>query len=250
MGSFTRTVEDAALMLNVLAGHDAKDFSSSTRPVPDYHKVIGSQRSAPRIGLFRRFFYERSNDEVRRHTDDIVRRLDQAGAVIEDASVPANFDTLLAAQRAIMTVEAAAVHEADFSARPDDYEPKVRATIEAGMLTPAVTYVQAQRIRRRFRRDMEAAIRRFDIILTPSTPSPAPRDLSTTGDPMFQTPWTTCGFPAITLPSGLSESGLPLGIQLASAPFAEETLLAAAHWCEQVLDVSLTPPGVAQRVAG
>ena len=59
---------------------------------------------------------------------------------------------------------------------------------------------------------------------------------------MFQTPWTTAGIPAITLPSGLSESGLPMGIQLASAHFAERTLLASARWCEEVLDVSLTPP--------
>ena len=141
-----------------------------------------------------------------------------------------------------MTVEAASVHQADFAARPDDYAPNVRSVVEAGMLTPAVSYVQAQRIRRGFRRGMEEAIGPFDVILTPSTVSPAPRDLGTTGDPKFQTPWTTCGFPSITLPSGLSEAGLPMGIQLAAAPFAEETLLAVAHWCEQALATSLAPP--------
>jgi Asp-tRNA(Asn)/Glu-tRNA(Gln) amidotransferase A subunit family amidase len=89
---------------------------------------------------------------------------------------------------------------------------------------------------------MEELVAGFEVLLTPSTPSPAPRDLSTTGDPIFQTPWTTCGFPAITLPSGLSAAGLPLGVQLASAPFAEGKLLAAAQWCEQVLGVRLSPP--------
>ena len=84
-----------------------------------------------------------------------------------------------------------------------------------------------------------------DVLLTPSTPTPAPKNLSSTGDPMFQTPWTTAGVPAVTLPSGLSESGLPLGVQLASAPFEEETLLTSARWCEEVLDVSLTPPSAA-----
>ena len=245
MGSFSRTVEDAALMLNVLAGHDPQDVSSSHEPVPDYHPAIGSRQSPPRIGLVRQFYYERCDDEVRKHTDDAVQRLGKAGATVEEVSVLSSFDTLLAAHRVIMTVEAAAVHKADFGARADDYAPNVRGVVEAGMLTPAVTYVQAQRIRRRFRRDMEQAMEGFDVLLSPSTATPAPRDLSTTGDPMFQSPWTTCGFPAITIPSGLSESGLPLGIQMAAAPFAEEALLAAAHWCEQTLDVSLTPPGVA-----
>ena len=245
MGGFTRSVEDAALMLSVLAGHDPQDFSTSSEPVPDYMRAIGSQQSPPRIGLLRQFFYEQCDDEVRRHTDEAVGRLERAGADMEEVRLPTDFDTLLAAHRVLMSVEAATVHEADFSARPDDYETKVRQTIEAGMLVPAVTYVQAQRIRRRFRRDMEAAIEGFDLILTPTTTSAAPRDLTTTGDPKFQSPWTTCGFPTITIPSGLSESGLPLGIQLAAAPFAEETLMAAGRWCEQALDVTLAPPSVA-----
>ena len=245
MGCFTRTVEDAALMLNVLAGHDPKDPTSSTRPVPDYHKAIGYRKPPPHIGLMGTFFYERANDEMRRHTDDVARRLGQAGATVEEVSVPTDFDTLQAAHRVVMTVEAATVHHSDFSARPDDYAPNVRGVIEAGMLTPAVTYVQAQRIRQRFSRDMEEAIRGFDILLMSTTDSPAPRDLNTTGNFMYQSPWTSCGFPTISLPSELSESGLPLGIQLASAPFAEETLLATAQWCEGVLTFRSRPPDAA-----
>ena len=246
MGTFTRTVEDAALMLRSLAGHDPLDFSSSTRAAPDFTAAIGAQQSPPRIGFLREFYYDSAEDEVRAHTDDVVKRLKQAGAELEDVTVPTDFDTLLSAHRVIMTVEAASVHQADFAARPDDYAPNVRSVVEAGMLTPAVSYVQAQRLRRRFRRDMEEAIGPFDVILTPSTVSPAPRDLGTTGDPKFQTPWTTCGFPSITLPSGLSEAGLPMGIQLAAAPFAEEALLAVAHWCEQALATRLAPPVLRQ----
>jgi len=243
MGTFTRTVEDAALMLQVLAGHDPLDFSSSTRAVPNFTAAIGTQ-SPPRIGLLRTFYYDSSEDEVKANIDDVVNRLHQAGAQVEDVAVSTNFDALLAAHRVIMTVEAASVHEADFAARPDDYAPNVRSVVESGMLAPAVGYVQAQRIRRSFRRDIEEAIGPFDVILTPATGSPAPRDLGTTGDPKFQTPWTACGFPSITLPSGLSKAGLPMGAQLAAAPFAEETLLAAAHWCEQALATNLVPPDV------
>ena len=242
MGTFTRTVEDAALMLTAMAGYDPQDFSSSELPVPDFGAAVDSQQSPPRIGVVRQFFYERADEEVKKHTEGTVERLARAGAAVDDVVLPTDFETLLAAHRVLMTVEAAAVHEQDFAVRPDDYGPNVRGVIEAGMLTPAVSYVQAQRIRRRFRRDMEEAIQAFDILLTPSTVTPAPRDLTTTGDPSFQSPWTTCGFPTISLPSGLSESGLPLGIQLAAAPFQEEMLLAAARWCERTLGVALVPP--------
>ena len=246
MGTFTRTVEDAALMLNALAGHDPRDFSSSTEPVPGYSSATGEPASPPRIGLVRHFFYDRADDEVARHTDDVVTSLRDAGATVEDVELPTDFRTVLATQRVLMTVEGAAVHGASFAASPEAYSPNVRGVVEVGMLTPALAYVQAQRFRRRFRRDMEEAIRPFDVLLSPSTATPAPEDLTTTGDPMFQSPWTTCGFPAITLPSGLSRSGLPMGIQLASAPFAEKTLLGAAHWCERVLDFREAPPGLTQ----
>ena len=94
----------------------------------------------------------------------------------------------------------------------------------------------------RFRRDVADASRSFDVLLTPSTPTPSPRDLTTTADPSFQSPFTFGGFPTITLPSGLSDDGLPFGVQLAAPHFADETLLAAAHWCEEVIDANLTPP--------
>ena len=81
-----------------------------------------------------------------------------------------------------------------------------------------------------------------DVLLTASTPAPAPRDLTTTGDPSFQSPFTFGGFPSISLPSGLSNDGMPFGIQLAAPHFADETLLSVAHWCEQVIGVMPSPP--------
>ena len=139
-------------------------------------------------------------------------------------------------------VEAAAFHEEYFRDRADEYGPGVRSSIEMGMLIPALDYVQAQRLRREFRRDMIAVLASVDAALMPTTISPAPADLTTTGDPVFQVPWTSAGLPSITLPSGLGASGLPLGVQLASQPFSEGSLLAVARWCESVLDVQLWPP--------
>jgi len=81
-------------------------------------------------------------------------------------------------------------------------------------------------------------------LMTPSTPTPALADLTNTGDTLFQGPWTACGLPTITLPTGLAASGLPLGIQLATDSFDESGLLRHAHWCERQLNTRLLPPGI------
>ena len=242
MGPFTRTVEDAALMLNVLAGHDPLDLSSSTRPAPDYLRAVGAQKTPPRIGLVTQFFYDRVNDETEAHTDAIAEKLARAGATVDEVEIKADFDAMLSAQRVLMTVEGAAVHQEWFNARADEYSPNIRGVVEDGREVSAVTYVQAKRVQDRFRRDVADAMRSYDVLLTPSTATPAPRDLTATGDPSFQTPFTFGGFPSITLPSGLSNDGLPFGVQLAAPHFADETLLSVARWCERVIDASLTPP--------
>ena len=89
---------------------------------------------------------------------------------------------------------------------------------------------------------MKRIVKQTDVLLTPSTPTPALKDLSNTGNGMFQGPWTSCGFPAISLPSGVSSMGLPLGLQLIGSPFSEVKLLNSAHWFEDVLNVDLSPP--------
>ena len=242
VGILVRTVEDAAIMLGVMAGHDPHDPSSSTEAVPDYREGLETWEGPPRIGLVREFFMERCDDEVRKHTDDAVQRLSRAGATVEEMTLPANFATCFAAHRIVMNVECAAFHEEFFKERADNYGPKLRNIIEAGMLVPGVRYMQAQRMRRRFRDEMVSLAANVDVLLTPTTPTPAPRDLSTTGDPVFQSPWTSAGLPTITIPSGVSQSGLPLGIQLAGTPFGEARLLAVARWCEAALGVELVPP--------
>ena len=238
MGLFTRSVDDAAHLFSVLAGYDPKDDSSVDAPPVSAALPAGGP---PRIGVVGGFFEERCSREVAAHTREVVDRLAAAGAQVVDAPLPTDFDALLAAHRVIMTVELAVVHEVDFAARPNDFGPRVRSFIERGAATSATAYVQAQRTARQFRRDAASAFEGVDVLLTPSITASAP-DADTTGDPMFQTPWTVAGVPAITLPSGLSSEGLPLGVQLASGLLDEATLLTSARWCEEVLDVSLTPP--------
>ena len=241
-GIMARSVEDAALALGVLAGHDPEDRSSSTRPVPDYMSAFHSRCDPPTLGLLRRDFYDHADEEVRAHTDQVMELLRRAGARIEEVDLPENLDLVYAAHRAVVFSECAAYHQETFQRRPEDYGPKIRELIELGLVTPAVSYIQAQRLRRRFCRELEEILPKIDALISPTTPAPAPDDRNTTGDRLFQIPWTLAGIPAITLPSGLSANGLPLGIQLAGSLFAEEQLLATAHWCEKALGVELTPP--------
>ena len=242
VGILVRTVEDAAIMLQVMAGHDPNDPGSSNRRVPDYREEMTALDKPPRIGLLREFFFGRATAEVRMHTEAVVQRLAQAGAVIEEIGLPDSFATAHSCQRIVSNVECAAFHEEFFRERADEYGPKIRSSIEMGMLTPGVRYLQAQRLRRQFRQDMIAMVKGVDVVLTPATPAPAPRDLSNTGDPLFQVPWTSAGLPTIVVPSGLSEEGLPLAVQLGGLPMEEGKLLAAARWCEDTLGVSLSPP--------
>jgi aspartyl-tRNA(Asn)/glutamyl-tRNA(Gln) amidotransferase subunit A len=242
VGILVRSVEDAAIMLQVMAGYDPNDPGSSTQPVPDYLEQMKAQTRPPRIGLIKEFFFDRSIPEVRGHTETVAQKLAQAGATVEEISLPQSFATAHTCQRVVSNVEAAAFHEEFFRERADEYGPKIWANIVMGMLVPGVRYLQAQRLRRQFRQDMIDLVRRVDVALTPATPEPAPRDLTTTGDAVFQSPWTSSGLPTIFIPSGMSQSGLPLGVQLGGLPFEEGKLLAAARWCEEALGVSLWPP--------
>ena len=241
VGILTRGVEDAAVMLQAMAGYDRNDPGSCDAPVPDYLAEMDSMSRAPRVGLVREFFYEHSSQEVRDHTDEVARGLAEAGAEVVEIGLPESFGSAHDCQRVVSAVESAAVHEENFVERADDYGPKIRASIEAGMRTPAARYARAMRTRGGFGADMAEALRGVDVALTPATPAPAPRDLSTTGDPAFQSPWTLAGLPAIVIPSGMSESGLPMGIQLAGRLLDEGRLLGVARWCEGVLEVNLWP---------
>ena len=241
MGPMTRSVADAALMLNALAGHDINDPDSSERPTADYLQAARSQGKLPILGLVPQFFTEQCDDETRANAESVVATLEEAGALVEEITLPTDFQEVLKAQRTLMSVEGAQVHESNFAAQPDDYSANVRGVIEQGFATSALTYLKAKHLQREFRRDVHVALRGYDALLMPTTPTPAPPSRETTGDPKFQSPWTFGGFPEITLPSGLSEDGLPLGVQLVAGHFDEAGLLAVAAWCEKVMEVQLTP---------
>ena len=241
MGFFSRTVEDAALLLGVLAGRDNADPSSSDRPVPDYLSGLNDSRP-PRIGLVRWYFLDTCSDEARSATLDAADKLASSGAEIEEVEIDFDAEQALEAHRIVMAVETASVHRSTLLRRPDDYSPFVRSIIEMGLLTPAVLYVRAQRVRREFCRAVSRALEGVDLLLTTAADAPAPpRSLATTGNPTYQAPWTMAGVPVISLPCGLSPEGLPLAVQLVGRAFGERELLRAARWSEAALDVRLSP---------
>jgi len=241
VGFLTRSVEDAAILLGVLAGSDPQDPTASPQPVPDYTRFLKPGRRPPRIGIVQTFYKENSEGPVWRHLEDILTKLERSGAKIEEVPMPASFAVVQDAHRLIMRVEAAAFHETLFEQQRDLYRPKIRELIEIGLLIPSVEYLRAQKVKRQFHREMSEIMRRFDCLLTPATSSPAPKGLSSTGNPWFQVPWSFSGLPTIGLPSGLHPAGLPLGLQLVGEAYGEGKLITAARWCEKVLPLSLFP---------
>jgi len=233
VGLICRSVEDAALTLGVLAGDDPADPASASEPVQDYLAACRAPRQAPRLGVVRDYF-DRAQPEVRDHVQAAAGQFERAGAQLVELSLPMPFELVGAIHDLVLHVEAAAVHSQLLARERGGYAPLLRETLEAGRLIPAASYVQAQRLRRRFRNAMEPLLASVDAVLTPTASNVAPMS-ETTGDPSFQAPWTQIGLPALSLPSGLNQEGLPHAVQLASRRFDESGLLSVARWCEQVL---------------
>ncbi|HIA42123.1 MAG TPA: amidase [Gammaproteobacteria bacterium] len=241
VGWMARSVEDVALMLQVMAGPDKNDPTTVQGEVPDY--CVGLKNpDPPHVGVLEDYFLENADDDVRAHTQEVVERLARDGARIEHLALPESFERAMADQLTILTVEAANFHEPLLKEKADLYGPNIRELVETGLGIDAVTYSRALESRLQLIADAEALAKKAQVLLTPTTPTPAPGDLSVTGSAMFQGPWTSTGLPTVTVPSGLSQSGLPLGIQLITARLEEPRLLSAAKWCEQVLGRMPAPP--------
>ncbi|TEU09465.1 hypothetical protein E3J20_06295, partial [Candidatus Bathyarchaeota archaeon] len=168
------------------------------------------------------------------------RRRD-AGADVVEAALPGSFGLVLPAHSVIFASETASIHQSLFGERMEDYRPLIRGLIASGLLVPASAYLKARRFKGRFTGEVEALLRDFDCLLTPASVTPALRGLESTGDASFNSPWSLCGFPSITVPSGLTAEGLPVGLQLVAGPYGEGGLLGAAGWCEEVLGFPKDP---------
>jgi len=242
VGPLTRTVKDAALMLQTLAGYDALDVDSSETPVSNYTEKLNGEIKGLTLGVPKRFFPEYTDPEVKSAFDAAVKVLAGLGARIEEVTLPSSLENVWPQfLLPILDGEAYAWHEPYLQKQAEDYGPSVRQFLEHGKGALAAAYVRAQRVRAQFRRDLLGACANIDALLTPGGLVPPPRHeaqaVTIQGKEVsFMTalisatcPFNLTGQPALTVPCGFSASGLPLALQIVGKPFDEATVLRVGH---------------------
>jgi Asp-tRNA(Asn)/Glu-tRNA(Gln) amidotransferase A subunit family amidase len=205
----------------------------------DAAKNASSLASAPSLLRPHGFYDRRAEPEALAFFESTLATFAEAGATIIDLPEDVmDFESLNTRHRIIMAAEAAAMHEAGFAEHRDDYAKHIRSLVEEGFATPVTRFIRATLDRLDDFEQVQDLLNGFtDVarataIVTPAAIGPAP-DTTTTGNPSFQSPWSYMGWPAVTIPTGLSSGGLPLGLQLVWQPYSDP--LGVAAWCESVI---------------
>jgi aspartyl-tRNA(Asn)/glutamyl-tRNA(Gln) amidotransferase subunit A len=263
VGPMARNAADAAIILSAIAGHDTGDETSSEEPVPDYAKLLERRDiKGLRIGVPREYFFDNVDAEVAAAVRVAISTLEELGAQVSDVSLP-HITEVPAAVNTIMVTEALAYHRRWLMERPQDYGDDVRQRLEMGLLYPAVSYIQAQRLRSLIVEEWrERVFDQVDLLAVPTTPVPAPSledaDLQATLTLVrFTNPFNLVGVPAVSVPCGFTtgdpstslpgragRTGLPIGLQLVGRWFEEGTVLRAAHAYQQATDWHTRAPAV------
>lgn len=248
-GPLTWTVEDTALTMQVIAGHDPKDPASANLPVPDFSRGLDWGVSGLRIALPRHFFVkaEGVSQEVIDGIDNAASLLARAGAIVDEITLP-DYELFNAVGRVVMFSEAFAIHEKDYRERPLDFGRLTFTRMVLGALTSGADLTQAFRLRRELSNAVNGdVLRRYDAIIAASALAPAPRfDEMPTGFPPnwpIQTmPFNVTGNPAMSMPTGFSKSGLPLSLQIVGRAFDDPTVLRIGHALEKMLGLTAMRP--------
>ena len=246
-GPMTRNVEDCALVMNALAGYDPNDPSSANVPVPDFTRALTGDVKGLRIGVPKEYFEVPIDHEVERAVRQAIDLLGELGATVTEVSWPM-YHQAAAISSVVLMAEGSACHSQLVRTSGSQLWEHVRLRLEAGFFFSGADYLQAQRARTLFNRECRDLLREVDILAGPTLPITAHQIGATSvqvgrtkvGSVSSLTQYTRAfnltGFPAITVPCGFSESGLPIGLQLAGRPFDEEAVLRAAHAYEQATD--------------
>ena len=257
IGPFTETVEDAALSLEVIAGHDPRDTTSIPEPVPAYRDLLREGVEGLRVGLIREFFEaEGLSPDVERRVREAAAALERAGAKVDEASVPSTIYGLSAyyliapaeassnlarydGVRYGLRVDAATTGEMNTKSRTAGFGAEVKRRIMLGTYALSAGYYdayygKAQRVRTLILRDFDRAYESFDVLLGPTAPSTA-FEFGAKADPLamylndvFTIPSNLSGHPAMSVPFGAGDDGLPVGVQVLAPALQESTMLRVA----------------------
>ena len=253
VGPMTRSAADAALMLNAMAGFDRRDSATVDRPVEDFTVSLNQRLNGLHIGIPTSYFNERLQPEVESAWRTAIDTLVALGA----SPVEVAFTTLDEAQRVGMTivrVEMTTFHREWFARQPADYSDAARERFGVGDGISSLDYAQAQRDREPIRAELWATFDQVDVLVTPAMPTttaPIGTSVVEFDGQSFDAselstrctyPFNLSGMPAMSIPCGFDRNGLPIGLQLAAAPWQEALLLRVAHQFQQATDWHLRRP--------
>jgi len=255
VGPMTKTVEDAAIVLNVIAGFDRADPASIDFSHPDYTRSLRESVSHLRLGVPTNYFFERIDPEVEGAFRESIEVLRKLGAEIREIEIPL-LEHTMGAEFTIIAAEATAYHEKSLRSKARLYDQEVRMFLELGELLPSRYYLKAQRVRGLIKTAIEGALKSVDLIVTPTSPV-APARL---GQEEFRfegvkenvlyayvrncCPFNLAGIPAVSVLCGFTHENLPIGLQIAGRAFDEAMVLQVAYAYESATDWHLRNPPI------
>lgn len=242
VGPMTRSVWDSAALLQVIAGTDPDDTSTRGAQVQDYLGGLEAGARGLRLGVLRRFYvdFPGLNDDVRAAALTAFETLRAEGATLTDVDAP-SLDLSTAAWAPFLA-ETYEYHARNLRERPEGCRESLRPRVYMGALVTAADYLRAQRLRERFRREVDALLERVDLLVFPGQMTPALRfeDFPMSGlapaSMRYTAPWNLLGLPAVVVPCGVSREGLPVSIQIVGRAFDDATVLRLARAYERATD--------------
>ena len=277
IGPITKTVEDAAIVLNHIAGNDKLDSTTTIKKVPDYTKFLTKDIKGKKVGVPKEFLSEGLDPEVKKVIDKSIDKLKELGAEVEEMSLPLT-DYAIATYYVLVKSEASSnlsrydgiryghsklkendvnnLEELYANSRTEGFGDEAKRSIMMGTYTLSsgyfdAYYLKAAKVRTKIREEYENAFKKYDVLITPVSPFPAFKIGEKKDDPLAMyladadtVPINTAGVPAISVPAGFTKNNLPVGMQIIGPMFGEEKILEVASAFESATDHHIKKPSL------